>query len=425
MRDVLFEKLFLEPERWEKSIAKAKAKGIDKSELSLLCDPNVRIVLAEKILTGNYAITPPHTQLIPKDKPGEFRTVYINENIDRVFLSMINDLLMEMFSDMIHPACKSYQSGIGCGKVVKETVSYMGNIKSNDIGWKSDLSKYFDSVPLFAIDSIFDTIEARVGKSVIIDIVRDYYHQDLCFNTDGNLIHHYQSLKQGCAVASFLADVLLFNMDAKMSRFAKVNKGYYCRYSDDCIYIGRNYNTAMNIMKIELAKFKLKLNPKKIEYLRKDRWFKFLGFNLKGNKITLSKSRVKKFQREIEALTIKDWKSSPAKAIKNVIRYLYGGEYSWATSVLPIINVEKDINELNLFVMDCIRAKMTGKTKVGGLGSIITGEYTIQRGTGANVTANRNKTPKEIVGYITLMCARNALLTDRSAYETLVRMLLS
>lgn len=425
MRDVLFEKLFFESKRWEKSIAKAKAKGIDKSELSLLCDPNVRIVLAAKILTGNYAITPPHTQLIPKDKPGEFRTVYINENIDRVFLSMINDLLMEMFSDMIHPACKSYQSGIGCGKVVKETVSYMRNIKNNDIGWKSDLSKYFDSVPLFAIDGIFDAIEARVGKSVIIDIVRDYYHQDWCFDTDGNLIQHYQSLKQGCAVASFLADVLLFNMDAKMSKFAKRNGGYYCRYSDDCLYIGRNYNKAMDIMKTELAKFNLTLNPKKVEYLCKDRWFKFLGFNLKGDKITLSKSRVKTFQKEIEKRTIKDRNASPTKAKNNVNRYLYGGEYSWATSVLPIINVEKDIDELNLFVMDCLRAKMTGKTKVGGLGSVVTGEYTIQRGTGANVSANRKKTPKEIAGYITLGCARNALLTDRSAYETLVRMLLS
>lgn len=423
MRDILFEKLFLEPERWETAIAKAKDKHIDKSELSLMCDPNVRVVLAEKILTGNYAISPPHTQLIPKDKPNEFRTVYINENIDRVFLSMVNDLLMEMFPDMIHQSCKSYQSGIGCGKVVKEVVGYMRNIKTNDIGWKSDLSKYFDSVPLSAIDEIFNKIEKRIGYSSIIDIIRAYYHQDLCFTPEGKLIRHYQSLKQGCAVASFLANALLFNMDSIMSIFAKKNGGYYCRYSDDCLYIGRNYNTAMKIMKEELAQFTLTLNPKKVEYLRKDRWFKFLGFNLKGDKITLSKSRVKTFQKEIEKRTIKDKKSSPTKAKNNVNRYLYGGEYSWATSVLLIINVEKDIDELNLFVMDCIRAKITGKTKVGGLGSVVTGEYTIQRGTGANVTSNRNKTPKEIAGYITLGCARNALLTDRSVYETLIRML--
>ena len=421
--DILFEKLFLEPERWERAIAKAKEKHIDKTELSLLCDPNVRVDIARRILTGNYAISPPHTQLIPKDKPGEFRTVFINENKDRVFLSMVNDLLMEMFPDMIHPACKSYQSGIGCGKVVKEVVNYTNAIKANDIGWKSDLSKYFDSVPLFAIDRIFDKIEERVGKSEIINIVRGYYHQDLCFDTEGNLISHYQSLKQGCAVASFLADVLLYEMDERMSKFAKRNGGYYCRYSDDCLYIGRHYDCAMAIMMTELANYNLALNPKKVEYLRKDRWFKFLGFNLKGDKITLSKSRVKRFQKEIESRTINDKKAGPVRARNNVNRYLYGGEYSWATSVLPIINVEKDINELNLFVMDCLRAKITGKTKIGGLGSVVTGEYTICRGTGKNVKANRQKTPKEIDGYISLNCARNAILTDRAAYEALIRML--
>lgn len=421
--DILFEKMFCEPERWETAIAKAKEKGINKNELSMLCDPNERVKLAEKILTNRYAISPPHTQLIPKDKPGEYRTVYINENIDRVFLSMVNDLLMEMLSDMIHPACKSYQSGIGCGKVVKEVVSYIDNVKSNSIGWKSDLSKYFDSVPLFAIDEIFDKIETRVGKSVIIDVVREYYHQDWCFNPNGNLIRHYQSLKQGCAVASFLADVLLYDMDEEMSQFAKANGGYYCRYSDDCLYIGKKYKMAMEIMKQELAKFHLTLNPKKVEYLRKDRWFKFLGFNLKGDKITLSKNRVKTFQKEIEKRTIKDTKASPTRAKNAVNRYLYGGEYSWATSVLPIINVEMDIDELNLFVMDCLRAKVTGKTKVGGLGSVVTGEYTIQRGTGKNVTANRQKTSKEIDGFITLGCARNAILADREAYEALIRML--
>ena len=41
----------------------------------------------------------------------------------------------------------------------------------------------------------------------IIAILRKYYHTDLCFDPDGNLIKHYQSLKQGCAVASWLADV--------------------------------------------------------------------------------------------------------------------------------------------------------------------------------------------------------------------------
>ena len=92
--------------------------------------------------------------------------------------------------------------------------------------------------------------------------------------------------------------------------------------------------------------------------------------------------------------------------------------------MLPIINVEKDIDTLNMFVMDAIRACATKKKKIGGLGSINDqADYTILRGTGKNVTANRHKTDKEIEGYFTLQCMQNAILTRRAVYETLVRCL--
>ena len=166
------------------------------------------------------------------------------------------------------------------------------------------------------------------------------------------------------------------------------------------------------------------LNPKKIETVRKDRWIKFLGFNIKGDKITLSKSRVKSFQKEIESRTIKQRKISERRAVNQVNSYLYRGDgtYSWATSVLPIINVEKDVDTLNQFVMDCIRACATGKKKVGGLGSVNDkDDFTIMRGVGKNVTSNRNKTSAEIENYYSIHCMQNAILTRRAVYDTLVR----
>jgi hypothetical protein len=161
-----------------------------------------------------------------------------------------------------------------------------------------------------------------------------------------------------------------------------------------------------------------------VQVLYKNQWSKFLGFNLRDNMITLSKSRVKSFQREIENRTIKQRKISIEKAINQVNNYLYKGDgvYSWSTSVLPIINVQKDIDTLNEFVMDAIRACATGKKKIGGLGSVNNKEdCTILRGTGKNVSANRNKTEKEIENYLSIRCMQNAILTNRAVYETLVR----
>ena len=416
--DILLKKFF-EKERWEQALEIGVDKHIDKGELRKLTSPEVRLALYNAIVSDNYEIAPPHQVQIPKDN-GDMRIVYVNENVDRIFLSIVNNLLFEMFPEFVHKSCKSYQSGIGCGKVVQEVSRQAFNTKTREVGLKADLTKYFDRVPIRYIDEIFDRMEAKIGKSKIIDVVRKYYHSDLCFNFNGELIEHYQSLKQGCAVASFLADAVLYHIDKAVSELDV----YYVRYSDDLLALGNEWEKAYALIKKMLDDMELELNPKKVEILYKDRWFKFLGFYIKGNQITLAKSRVKSFQKEIEARTIKQRKISMAKAINQVNSYLYkgDGQYSWATSVLPIINVDKDIDVLNTFVMDCIRACETGKKKIGGLGSVNDKErYTIIRGTGKNVSANRGKTVKEIEGYLSLRCMQNALVTRRAVYETLVR----
>ena len=420
MNDILLQKFF-EMERWEQALETGVDKHIDKGELRKLTSPEVRLAMYDCIVNDNYEIAPPHQVQIPKDN-GDMRIVYVNENVDRIFLSIANNLFFEMFPEFVHPSCKSYQSGIGCGKVVQEVSKQVINTKTREVGIKADLTKYFDRVPIRYIDEIFDRMEAKVGKSKIIDVVRKYYHADLCFDFNGELIEHYQSLKQGCAVASFLADAVLYHIDQAVSELDV----YYVRYSDDLLALGNEWEKAYALIKLMLDEMELELNPKKVETLYKDRWFKFLGFYIKGNHITLAKSRVKSFQKEIEARTIKQRNISERKALNQVQSYLYKGDgtYSWATSVLPIINVGKDIDALNTFVMDCIRACATGKKKIGGLGSVNDREdYTILRGTGKNVTANRNKTEKDVCGYFSIRCMQNALLTNRAVYETLVRIM--
>jgi hypothetical protein len=418
MSDILLQKFF-EMERWEQALETGVDKHIDKGELRKLTSPEVRLALYQAIVSDNYEIAPPHQVQIPKDN-GDMRIVYVNENVDRIFLSIANNLFFEMFPEFVHKSCKSYQSGIGCGKVVQEVSREMVKVKFSTVGFKADLTKYFDTVPIKYIDEIFDRMESKVGKSKIIDVVRKYYHTDLCFDYNGDLIENYQSLKQGCAVASFLADAVLYPIDKEISDMDV----YYVRYSDDLLVVGRCWDEAFQIVKAMLKEMGMTLNPKKVEIVCRNKWVKFLGFNIKGDQITLSKSRVKSFQKEIETRTIKQRNISMTKAINQVNSYLYKGDgtYSWATSVLPIINVDKDIDVLNEFVMDAIRACATGKKKIGGLGSVNDKEdYTILRGTGKNVSANRSKTEKEIDGYLSIRCMQNALLTRRAVYETLVR----
>ena len=411
--------MFFDIGRWEKAIEKGVLKDIRKDQLILLTSEHTRLNIADAMLKGKYEISPPHTAQIPKDN-GEFRTVYVNEPIDRVILSIANDLLFDLMPEMVHVSCKSYQIGIGCGKVVTEVSHWIVDASDNGfLGWKSDLSKYFDSVPLQYIDEAFNQVEAKHGHSVLIDVLRKYYHSDIYFDEANNLQSQYQSLKQGCAVASWLANVLLYELDDELSRL----NGFYVRYSDDMLFIGKDYAIAMEVLQQRLDEKSMKLNPKKVEYLTADKWFKFLGFSIKGDMISLSSIRIKAFQKEIEKRTIRKPEVSLAKAINLVNRYLYkgNGDFSWATQILPVCNVRKDLNELNNFVMDCLRAVKTGKRKVGGLGYVKTkNDGCIVRGRGRNVKANRGKTDQDIPGYLTIGCMQNAILTRRAVYNTLV-----
>lgn len=411
--------MFFDIDRWTKAIEKGVGKDIRKDQLIRLTDEYTRLQIADAMMEGKYEISPPHTAQIPKDN-GEFRTVYVNEPIDRVILSIANDLLFDLMPEMVHPSCKSYQTGIGCGKVVIEVSHKIVDAANNDfLGWKSDLSKYFDSVPLQYINEAFDKVEAKHGHSALIDVLRKYYRSALYFDEDNRLQSKFQSLKQGCAVASWLADVLLYDLDEELFQM----DGYYVRYSDDMLFIGSDYQKAMAVLQQHLDQKSMKLNPKKVEYLTADKWFKFLGFSIMGEMISLSSSRIKTFQKEIESRTLCKPGISYTKAINSVNRYLYkgDGEFSWATQILPVCNVQKDLDELNKFVMDCLRAVQTGKRKVGGLGYVKTkNDGCIVRGRGRNVKANRDKTDSNIPGYLTIGCMRNALLTSRAVYNTLV-----
>ena len=414
-------KEFFEIRRWEEAIDTGVEKKLNRGLLKQLCTPAKRIELYQRMKNDEYKIQPPHTAQIPKDD-GTFRTVYINTDLDRIVLSIINDMLFELCPEMIHPRCVSYQKGIGCSQIVCKISKKLPEITDSNIGVKSDLSKYFDSVELPFIEEIFDKIETKFGASKILDILRDYYRNDTIIDK-GVKTQKYTSLKQGCAVAAFLADAVLFNMDSALDEMCHKYPIEYYRYSDDTLIIGPEYavTEANEVLNIELAKKSLKANPKKTQILTKDKWFVFLGYALKDNQITLSKNRVKTFQNEIEARTIKAPKKSLIKAVNDVQKYLYKGEYNWCKNVLTTINNEEDIQTLNTFVLDAIRGVATHKTKIGGLGSDFNNpDKTIIRGKGKNVRANREKLPL-IKGFYTLKCMKNAYITNKALYETLAR----
>ena len=379
----LLEMVF-EYNRWVDLLEHAEEKGINKTILRKMASPQIRLQLYNAIKTNRYEIAPPRILLIPKDD-GTMRKVYANEDEDRIICTLVNDCMMEIFKEYIHPACVSYQKGIGCQEIVQKVSNEVVKLSKNKpehIGYVSDFSKYFDNVSIEAIDECFDKMEMKLGFDVetepVITMMRKYYHNELYFDENGELQRKFQSLKQGCAVAAMLSCMVLYELDDYMSKTSTI----YYRYSDDCLTIRKDTSEIVNDINRITIKYGICLNDKKVKPVYSDQFFKFLGFKIRGNQITLSKNRVKKLQKEIVSRTLNKPNITERQAKQNILKYLYGNGdgFSWATACLGCVNIEQDLIEIDNFIKDCLRAcklRETQKRKskisiadIGGLGSV-------------------------------------------------------
>ena len=423
---------------WEEALHSGVTKEIPKGILNNLSNPEYRAKLFESILKEEYTIAPPKTQKIPKDKPGEFRTVYINNGVDRILLRVVTNALFNLTPHWISKHCTSYQKGIGTGKVIQRVSKWIVNGQNgrlnHKVGCKADLSKYFDSVPIEQIDKIFNRFEGEFGKSCIITLLKKYYYQDTCW-VEKELITYYQSLKQGCAVASWLADVLLYDLDEEMNRICN---GQYVRYSDDMLFICDNYEFAEQYLRARLMSYGLTLNPKKVDSVYDNEWVTFLGFSIKGEKISLSKNRLNKLKKEIKKVTLKKkiFMKGAVNAVNRII-YIGNGEYSWATSILPIVNCEEDLKRINEFIMDCIKSCKTNHKDIAGIGYEPYDEGVVIYRPNSNRTfelkdgkkiRNRygnshynKKKVKHIENYYSPLCMQKNLKTHPELYKAIVR----
>ena len=374
---------------WEQVLLKAYDKTIPKHIVTYYCSPNARVQLLERIVNGDYHIQPPKVVKIPKDN-GDFREIYVNNGTDRLFLAVINAALYRLYGDKVSTACKAYMEGSQCGKTAREVA------KQRLCGYKLDLSKYFDTVPIEVINNAFSTlgIEGPIGN-----ILYEYYNTHLVI-IDGQETFRYKSLAQGCAVAAFLSNYILHDIDDKMLSMCP----YYCRYSDDMVLLGDGADDAMPVLKDELSKIGLTLNPAKVEVVSPSREYKFLGFGIDGTKVVLSDKSFKEKKAEVRhAVKTRSTLNGKIRAVQRVFLNFQEPTFSWLfVKSLGVTDLVK-VQELDKYCKDTIRASITGSNN-----------YT------HNIRAIPNEALRE-AGYVSLVHLMKVAQTDRDLFKQEVK----
>lgn len=388
--------MFFDKKLWERAIQHCINKGIWPMELSQYTDAQFRGWLYEVMVTRQYKVAPPHIAQIPKEN-GEFRKVYVNTVLDRLVLTIINEVYCTMYKDMIHSNCVSYQKGIGVKKIIGNIVSEISASKGI-AGYKIDISKYFDSVSRGEMNAALESVSSN---SCLDQILYDYYNDDIIMDEHGQIVKKYKSLCQGCAPSAFFANIILRDIDAEMSAMCPV----YYRYSDDILLLGEKANEALALLSTLLKKKGLSINPKKVEQISSDKWFTFLGCRIKGDIVSFSKKSLNNYMEHVETAIKKYGIDNSAKALSKIIKslnaYLYNDHlknhsaFGWAEYFFGIVNCKQDIVLLDTWTKDMLRGVYTGKggrKNVGGIGIIDGISSTLSRGKGKKVTSNKIKT---------------------------------
>lgn len=333
--------MLCDPAVWQDVLNRQRAKKgsrIDFESFGAVTDTVGRAALVQAIADGRYTISPPRT--IYKDKKADVflsykeaanrgfegvRTLYApSQPLDGIVLGVVSQIYNRLYGDRIHPACRSYQRGVGVKQIMH--CDLVPRLKSGQTGWKVDLSKYFDSVNRETLDA---TLKSMDTGSPLDALVWTHFHDDRVY-VNGELVPRYMSIRQGNALGTLLANLALRDVDAELSAMDTL----YIRYADDILVLGRDADLALSRLRAMLADKGLTLNEKKTQRIDSSRPFTFLGCEISGGLVDMSDESYQRIKRQVRLICRphkyipKESRAEQVKAIRKINWLLRDGHYA-------------------------------------------------------------------------------------------------
>lgn len=384
--------LMFEDYWWVEAIHKCYEKEFGVNYLTCLCSTSNRLKIMRDIVDGIFDFGIPRIGKIPKDTGG-YREVYILDKDKRFIGNVLSQIYNWKYDYLISSNCESYQKG----KSTSRTVRKLKCLGKPSV--KVDISKYFDCVSKEALNNALDKIDS---KSPIDIAVRKFYNTDKIVIA-GEEVTKYKGICQGSPLSAFLANIILREVDDKISSMCEE----YHRYSDDILALGCNQEEVLKVLTEELGKLGLSLNPNKVEILDGDTEYTFLGYGIKGKDILISKKSLNKKKREVKKIC-KKYKSLKSR-INAINRLLYLGKDEFTNWSYPkfntITNLDR-LSELDNYIKDCLRWSVTGRW---------------------NYVHNKNKVPDNVLrdnGYTSLNHMYNMSHISKSVWRESVNLVL-
>ena len=215
---------------------------------------------------------------IPK-KNGKFKTIYEPSKILKlVQKNILNNILEEK---RLSKYAKAYQKNIS---LIDNAMPHI----NKKLILKLDIKNFFDNI---TFDMVYESCfrEELYPKSIGILLTK------LCT---------YQGhLPQGAPTSAYISNIVMREFDEVIGIYCSNKDISYTRYSDDLTFSGDfKSSEVINIVKLELKKYRLKLNYDKIRVIHNNKRQMVTGIVV-NEKINIKREYMRKIRQEIYYIT--------------------------------------------------------------------------------------------------------------------------
>lgn len=330
--------------------------GWDKINSKRVNSERIKILksIVEKIDNEEYRFVPYKVNLLIKNKNSKPRKTCVPTIKDRIVISAVKKYLYDKF--------EGETFNIPANKIIKEVAEI---IKEGKLIYykKIDLSSFFDNINH---DILLEKISKKIDNKKIFDLVIKILKNPQKVDETDPKEENILGVPQGISIATLLSNIYMHDLDIELKNNKDIK---YYRYIDDIIIFAENkeiINELYKKIEYDLQRRKLLvINENKTKEGKITDGLEYLGYKFEGELISVRKSSILKFERNIEEV-FKNFYLLPEKDDNQIKKFIWllnikitgilvdGKKYGWLY-YFSCINDKTLLNKMDILVNKFIK----------------------------------------------------------------------
>lgn len=266
---------------WDRVRKNKPACGVDQITWEMF-EENKKTELKQLNLSlANHDYTVMPVKMVTLYKGEKLRQVALYCMRDKVVQQSMAGELVKLYDNTFSDCVYAYRPGKSALTALEKISE---KIQTDGFGWalRLDIEHFFDTI---AIDHMITLLRRQIREEDTLELIRAICNAPSISDT-GELMKKRVGIYQGSAIAPVLSNVVLSEFDRDMEEVS----GFYIRYSDDMIILGKERQELERILDravLLLEKSGLSVNRSKTTIVSVEEGFDFLGyhFDQKGKAI--------------------------------------------------------------------------------------------------------------------------------------------